>query len=92
MNRLIVTLLTAQLVSWPMAFAAEPSAPGGDRRTVVILGDSLAAGYGLGRCVELILPYPTHREAIKAAAGAYTRTRLTPTAERVLKGLIGITR
>lgn len=53
---------------------------------------AMSAGYGLGRFVDLILPYPTQSEAIKAAAGAYTRTRLTPTAARLLKGLIGLAR
>jgi hypothetical protein len=53
---------------------------------------AMSAGYGLGRFVDLILPYPTQSEAIKAAAGAYTRTRLTPTAARVLKALIGLAR
>jgi len=53
---------------------------------------AMSAGYGLGRFVELILPYPTQSEAIKAAAGAYTRTRLTPTVARLLKGLIGLAR
>jgi pyruvate/2-oxoglutarate dehydrogenase complex dihydrolipoamide dehydrogenase (E3) component len=56
------------------------------------LAVAMSAGYGLGRFVDLILPYPTQSEAIKAAAGAYTRTRLTPLAARVLKGLIGLAR
>jgi len=59
---------------------------------IATLALAMAAGYGLGRFVELILPYPTQTEAIKAAAGAYTRTRLTPTAARVLKALIGLAR
>ena len=45
-----------------------------------------------GRFVDLILPYPTQSEAIKATSGAYTRTRLTPAAARVLKTLIGLAR
>jgi pyruvate/2-oxoglutarate dehydrogenase complex dihydrolipoamide dehydrogenase (E3) component len=51
-----------------------------------------AAGFGLGRFVDLVLPYPTQSELLKAAAGAYTRTRLTPTAARVLRFLIGLAR
>ena len=47
MNRLAVTLIIAQVLSLQMVFAAEPPAPGVDRQTVVILGDSLAAGFGL---------------------------------------------
>jgi pyruvate/2-oxoglutarate dehydrogenase complex dihydrolipoamide dehydrogenase (E3) component len=33
---------------------------------------------GLGAFTNVIYPYPTQGEAIKRAAGAYTRTRLTP--------------
>jgi pyruvate/2-oxoglutarate dehydrogenase complex dihydrolipoamide dehydrogenase (E3) component len=53
---------------------------------------AMSAGYRLGRVVDLILPYPTQSEALKATAGAYTRTRLTPTAARVLRGLIRLAR
>ncbi len=59
---------------------------------IATLALAMAADYGLGRFVELILPYPTQAEVIKATSGAYTRTRLTPTAARVLKGLIGLRR
>lgn len=47
MNRLAVTLLIAQVLFLQMVFAADAPTPGGDRQTVVILGDSLAAGFGL---------------------------------------------
>jgi acyl-CoA thioesterase-1 len=47
MNRLAVTLIIAQALSLQMVFAADSPAPTSDRRTVVILGDSLAAGFGL---------------------------------------------
>lgn len=40
-------------------------------------------GIGLGAFTDVIYPYPTQGEAIKRVAGAYTRTRLTPT----IKGL-----
>jgi pyruvate/2-oxoglutarate dehydrogenase complex dihydrolipoamide dehydrogenase (E3) component len=59
---------------------------------IATLALAMSAGYGLGRFVELILPYPTQAEAIKATSGAYTRTRLTPTVARLLKGLIGLAR
>ncbi len=59
---------------------------------IATLALAMSAGYGLGRFVDLILPYPTQAEAIKAASGAYTRTRLTPMAARVLKTLIGLAR
>ncbi|MEX2205640.1 MAG: mercuric reductase [Myxococcota bacterium] len=59
---------------------------------IATLALAMSAGYGLGRFVELILPYPTQAEAIKATSGAYTRTRLTPTVARLLKGLIRLAR
>jgi pyruvate/2-oxoglutarate dehydrogenase complex dihydrolipoamide dehydrogenase (E3) component len=40
-------------------------------------------GIGLGAFTNVIYPYPTQGEAIKRAAGAYTRTRLTPTVKRL---------
>ncbi len=56
------------------------------------LATAMASGAGLGRLVDLILPYPTQSELIKVVAGAYTRTRLTPFAARVLRGLIELAR
>ena len=47
---------------------------------------------GLGAFSNLIYPYPTQGEAIKAAAGSYTRTRLTPTVARVFRGLMRLRR
>jgi pyruvate/2-oxoglutarate dehydrogenase complex dihydrolipoamide dehydrogenase (E3) component len=38
---------------------------------------------GLGKVFEVIHPYPTQAMAIKASAGAYLRTRLTPFAKRL---------
>ncbi|MFI5317477.1 MAG: mercuric reductase [Myxococcota bacterium] len=52
------------------------------------LATAMTAGAGLGRLVDLILPYPTQSELIKTVAGAYTRTRLTPFAARALRALI----
>lgn len=43
-------------------------------------------GIGLGAFSQLIYPYPTQGEAIKRAAGAYTRTRLTATVKRLFEG------
>jgi pyruvate/2-oxoglutarate dehydrogenase complex dihydrolipoamide dehydrogenase (E3) component len=40
---------------------------------------------GLGAFTNIIYPYPTQGEAIKRAAGAYTRTRLTPTVKGLLE-------
>ncbi|MBI2821950.1 MAG: mercuric reductase [Acidobacteria bacterium] len=39
---------------------------------------AMTAGIGLGTIAGLIHPYPTQAEAIKRAAGAYNRSRLTP--------------
>ena len=48
MNRWNVALLcSGWLAPLQMAFSADPQANGSDQRTIVILGDSLAAGYGL---------------------------------------------
>lgn len=42
-------------------------------------------GIGLGAFTNVIYPYPTQGEALKRAAGAYTRTRLTPTVKRLFE-------
>lgn len=42
-------------------------------------------GIGLGAFTNIIYPYPTQGEAIKRAAGAYTRTRLTPGVKRLFE-------
>ncbi|HEB89323.1 MAG TPA: mercuric reductase [Deltaproteobacteria bacterium] len=42
-------------------------------------------GIGLGAFTDIIYPYPTQGEAIKRAAGAYTRSRLTPTIKRLFE-------
>jgi pyruvate/2-oxoglutarate dehydrogenase complex dihydrolipoamide dehydrogenase (E3) component len=39
---------------------------------------AMAGGLGLGKIAKAIHPYPTEAEAIKHAADAYNRTRLTP--------------
>jgi pyruvate/2-oxoglutarate dehydrogenase complex dihydrolipoamide dehydrogenase (E3) component len=46
---------------------------------------AMVAGIGLRTLVRVIHAYPTQAEAIKKAADAYTRTRLTPTLKWVLK-------
>ena len=43
---------------------------------------AMVAGVGLGKFTDVIFPYPTQADAIKRAAGAYTRTRLTPLVKR----------
>lgn len=49
-------------------------------------------GIGLGAFTGVIYPYPTQSEAIKRAAGAYTRTRLTPTVKRLFETYLSWTR
>jgi pyruvate/2-oxoglutarate dehydrogenase complex dihydrolipoamide dehydrogenase (E3) component len=44
---------------------------------------AIQQGIGLGAFNHVIYPYPTQGEAIKRTAGAYTRTRLTPTVRRL---------
>ncbi len=56
------------------------------------LAVAMASGAGLGKLVDLVLPYPTQSELLKVVAGAYTRTRLTPFAARALRTLIGLAR
>ena len=43
----------------------------------------MVTGRGLGAFGNVIHPYPTLAEGLKATAGAYTRTRLTPLAKRL---------
>jgi pyruvate/2-oxoglutarate dehydrogenase complex dihydrolipoamide dehydrogenase (E3) component len=47
---------------------------------------------GLGAILNTIHPYPTQAEALKRAAGAYTRTRATPTISRLLKRFMAFRR
>ena len=49
---------------------------------------AMAAGSGLGAVANTIHPYPTRAEAIRRTADAYMRTRLTPRAQRFLKGIL----
>ena len=46
---------------------------------------AMAAGAGLGTLSGVIHPYPTQAEAIKRAADAYNRTRLTPRVAALMK-------
>ncbi len=56
------------------------------------LTTAIAAGIGLGRLGDVIHPYPTQADAIRRAAGLYTRTRLTPFVARVMKRWLALTR
>jgi pyruvate/2-oxoglutarate dehydrogenase complex dihydrolipoamide dehydrogenase (E3) component len=47
---------------------------------------------GLGRFLDVIHPYPTQAEAIKRAAGLYTRTRATPTVKKWLGRFMALRR
>jgi len=46
---------------------------------------AMVAGIGLGTLARVIHAYPTQAEAIKKAADAYTRTRLTPAIQSLLQ-------
>ncbi len=45
---------------------------------------AMSAGLGLGTLSSVVHPYPTQAEAIKQAADAYNRTRLTPKVKALL--------
>jgi pyruvate/2-oxoglutarate dehydrogenase complex dihydrolipoamide dehydrogenase (E3) component len=47
---------------------------------------------GLGAFTNVVHPYPTQAEAIKVAAGLYTRTRLTPRVKRLFELWLRVTR
>jgi len=53
---------------------------------------AITQGMGLGAFTNVIYPYPTQAEAIKRAAGAYTRTRLTPFVAKLFSGLMRLRR
>ena len=53
---------------------------------------AMVKGVGLGSFTEVIHPYPTQAEAIKAVAGLYTRTRLTPFVKRLFDRWMAIAR
>jgi len=63
------------------------AAHAGDLLTYFTL--AMTSGKGLGSLANAIYPYPTQSEAIKKLAGLYLQTKLTPTAKRVLRTLIG---
>jgi len=46
---------------------------------------AIVSGTGLSTLAETIHPYPTQAEAIKQAADAYNRTRLTPTVKKLME-------
>ncbi len=53
---------------------------------------AMEAGVGLGRLASVIHPYPTQAEAIRKAADAFNRTRLTPRSARLLRAVISLHR
>ena len=53
---------------------------------------AMAGKIGLGALANVIHPYPTQAEAIKKAADAWNRTRLTPLVKRIFAWWLGIHR
>jgi pyruvate/2-oxoglutarate dehydrogenase complex dihydrolipoamide dehydrogenase (E3) component len=53
---------------------------------------AIVEGIGLGRLANVIHPYPTQAEAIRKAADAYNRTRLTPLIQKLLGRWLAWTR
>lgn len=46
---------------------------------------AMAAGVDLGKIAGVIHPYPTQAEALRKAADAYNRGRLTPTIQKLFR-------
>jgi pyruvate/2-oxoglutarate dehydrogenase complex dihydrolipoamide dehydrogenase (E3) component len=53
---------------------------------------AMEGNIGLGAINNIIHPYPTQAEAIRKAASAYSRTRLTPTVQRLFGLWLRLTR
>lgn len=53
---------------------------------------AMAGGVGLKKLATVIHPYPTQAEAIRKAADAYNRTRLTPRTKKFLSGWLSLRR
>jgi pyruvate/2-oxoglutarate dehydrogenase complex dihydrolipoamide dehydrogenase (E3) component len=53
---------------------------------------AMAAGTGLKTIANVIHPYPTQAEAIKRAADAYSRTRLTPAVHKLFTAWLALLR
>ena len=53
---------------------------------------AIGAGIGLRRLADVIHPYPTQADAIRRAAGLYTRSRLTPLVARLMKRWFALAR
>ncbi|MEQ8849816.1 mercuric reductase [Botrimarina sp.] len=52
------------------------------------LSIAMTGGVGLGKIAQSIHPYPTVAEAIRKTGDQYSRTKLTPTAARVLRFIL----
>jgi pyruvate/2-oxoglutarate dehydrogenase complex dihydrolipoamide dehydrogenase (E3) component len=53
---------------------------------------AMTAGLGLKQIARTIHPYPTQAEAIKRAADAFSRTRLTPRVQTLFRKWLAWTR
>jgi pyruvate/2-oxoglutarate dehydrogenase complex dihydrolipoamide dehydrogenase (E3) component len=52
---------------------------------------AMVAGVGMSTLANVIHPYPTQSEAVRKVANAYTRTRFTPTLQKLFKWWIKLT-
>ncbi len=52
---------------------------------IAALGLAVTHGIGLNRIAATVFPYPTQSEALKKAADAWRRTKLTPAVKRLLR-------
>jgi pyruvate/2-oxoglutarate dehydrogenase complex dihydrolipoamide dehydrogenase (E3) component len=66
------------------------AAHAGDLITPLTL--AMKRGIGLGAFTDVIFPYPTQADVLKAVAGQYTRTRLTPWVKRLSSLLVRLRR
>ncbi|NNE91278.1 MAG: mercuric reductase [Verrucomicrobiales bacterium] len=49
------------------------------------VSQAMQAGIGLGKIANTISPYPTQAEVIRKAGDQYSKTRLTPTVEKIFR-------
>jgi hypothetical protein len=53
---------------------------------------AMQSNVGLGSIANVIHPYPTNAEAIRQSGDLYNKTKLTPSAKSLLRGIIKVQR